>query len=215
MTAERTFDRDLEGLARGGGARGFADLHTAVLDRVRGSRQRPGWFVSLRGRAFGDSATTLDRPRTRLAGRPGDPCPGPCGRRCRHRGRRLPIRPAQAGWEWCDRVFGERLLTTSRWSPTVWHFLSTRTGLISRSVMGPVQPSRGTGPFSPSTPAATIRPNSTSPDRMAPGRACYEASGNWNTHCRRRAHRSRGSSRSVPSHPLMGSRRSGRGMRSG
>ena len=68
MTANDRFDRDLEGwLAAEAPGAAPTGLHTAVLDRVRGSRQRPGWFVGLRGRAFGDSTATLDRPRTRLA----------------------------------------------------------------------------------------------------------------------------------------------------
>ena len=68
MTANDGFERDLQAwLAGMASPTAPAGLHDAVIDRARGSRQRPRWAVAVRGGSFGGSLGINALPGVRVA----------------------------------------------------------------------------------------------------------------------------------------------------
>ena len=64
MTASDLFERDLQRwLAAEAETIGPGGLHDAVIDRARGSRQRPHWLVALRGGTLRARAPPVSVPR--------------------------------------------------------------------------------------------------------------------------------------------------------
>ena len=67
MIANDRFERDLQAWLESEASTAPVGLHDAAIDRARGSRQRAGWLVAVRGARPGAPFVVLAQPRLRIA----------------------------------------------------------------------------------------------------------------------------------------------------